>query len=259
MVFRRFLQNIILSYKSIYGWMSLRKYLSLVIIVPFFQIALFSYLNYFIKGIEGMQYAALGNALYNICVFVVFTMGSSITSERRLGTLQTIMMTPSNKIILFITKSIIHIFEGIVTCGFSLIFGRIFLKLDFSSMNWTQGIIVIFTTTLMMIGVGLFAGMIGLLFRRATPILNFINISVFLLCGVNFPIEEFPVFMQVIAHALPLTYGIKLLRLAYSGMSIYNMDFVYLIISGIIFLIVSIMIFIISERYSRQKGILDYY
>ncbi len=239
--------------------MSLRKYLSLVIIVPFFQIALFSYLNYFIKGVEGMRYAALGNALYNICVFVVFTMGSSITSERRLGTLQTIMMTPSNKIILFITKSIIHICEGIVTCGFSLIFGRIFLKLDFSSMNWVQGIIVIFTTTLMMIGVGLFAGMIGLLFRRATPILNFINISVFLLCGVNFPIEEFPVFMQVIAHALPLTYGIKLLRLAYSGMSIYNMDFVYLIISGIIFLIVSIMIFIISERYSRQKGILDYY
>ena len=79
---------------SIYGWMSIDKYIMLVILVPFFQTALFSYLNYYIKGAEGMRYAAIGNAMHSTCIFVVFYMGASLTSERRFGTLQIVLLSP---------------------------------------------------------------------------------------------------------------------------------------------------------------------
>ncbi|MGB7605713.1 MAG: ABC transporter permease [Lutisporaceae bacterium] len=256
---KRFFSNILLSYKSIYGFMSLRAYLVLVILVPFFQTALFSYLNYFINGETGMRYAALGNALYTICIFVVFTMGASITTERRLGTLQTILLSPTNKPMLFVTKSVLHVLEGIVTCCFSLAFGRIFLKLNFDNINWMNMIAVILLTTVMMIGVGMFAGVLGLLFRKATPILNSINLSIFLLCGVNFPVDRLPKGLQIISDAIPLTYGIRLLRAVYKGEGILNMDLLYLCITGVVFFVVSNRIFIISENYSRQKGTLDYY
>lgn len=256
---KRFLLNIVLSYKSIYGFMSFGTYLVLVILVPFFQTALFSFLNFFIYGESGMKYAALGNALYTICIFVVFTMGASITTERRLGTLQTILLSPTNKPMLFFTKSIIHIFEGVITCCFSLVFGSIFLRLDFVGINWINMITVILMTTIMMIGVGLFAGVIGLLFRKATPILNSINLCIFLLCGVNFPIDRLPKGLQVISEVIPLTYGIRLIRAVYTGGSILNSNMLYLCITGFIFFILSIRIFMVSENYCRQRGTLDYY
>ncbi len=257
--FKRFIENVFLSYKSIYGWMSLRTYIFMVVLIPFSQTALFSYLNYFIKGEAGMKYAALGNSLYTICIFVVFSMGASITNERRLGTLQTILFAPQNKFIFFITKSVLHIVEGIVTCCFSLLIGTILFKLDYSDVNWFYMAVVIFTTASMMIGVGLFAAVAGLLFRKATPILNAIVLLLFLLCGINFPTSKLPGVLQLVSNAIPLTYGIRLLRAVYSKGEIFTMDFLNLCLTGIIFFIVSYSVFKISEAYSRKRGTLDYY
>lgn len=256
---RRFANNIFYSYKSVYGWMTLRSYLFLVILVPFSQTALFSYLNYFIKGIEGMQYAALGNAFYSMCVFVVFTLGTSVTIERRQGTLQIILLTPISKVELFLSKSILHIMEGFVTSCFSFLVGKFLFKLDFSQVNWLSLGIFTIITTVMMIGVGFFAGVTGLLFRRATPLLNIIYLLLLLLCGVNFPVERLHFVLQVIARGIPLTYGIRILRNIYSGASIEARDLCLLCVTGIVFFVTSIFVFAMTERFSRRKGSLDIY
>jgi len=252
-------QNILLSYKSIYGWMNLKTYIFMIILVPFSQTALFSYLNYFIKGESGMKYAALGNAMYTICIFVVFSMGTSITTERRLGTLQIILLSPQNKVALFATKSVLHIIEGVITACFSLILGAIFFELNFYGLNCFSLVGIIILTSAMMIGVGLFAGVMGLLFRRATPILNFIILSIFLLCGVNFPVSSLPKVIQYISNIIPLTHGIKILRAMYNREIITNSSLLYLCLTGLVFFVISYSIFVFCEDYCRRKGSLEYY
>lgn len=46
---------------------------------------------------------------------------------------------------------------------------------------------------------------------------NFIRFPMIFLCGLFFPVERLPVWLQPLSHVLPLTYGADLLHRAIRG------------------------------------------
>src|SRR5258705_6802949 len=64
---------------------------------------------------------------------------------------------------------------------------------------------------------GLLLGSLSLRTREAWTVTSMISILLYILSGVNFPINILPKYLQVISYSLPLTRGIQAARLAMAG------------------------------------------
>ncbi len=71
---------------------------------------------------------------------------------------------------------------------------------------------VLLLTVLSFVGIGIIATTIAAEQETAMLVLFLIQFPMMFLCGVFFPIEQMPLWMQQIARVIPLTYAVQALR-----------------------------------------------
>jgi ABC-2 type transport system permease protein len=86
----------------------------------------------------------------------------------------------------------------------------------------------------------------------------------YLFCGVIFPLSVLPGWCQAIGHALPTTYWLELLRRAMIGYGDPTLVGVgsehimlILVVSTLLFVMLSILIFRAGDHIARKKGMID--
>ena len=105
-------------------------------------------------------------------------------------------------------------------------------------------------------GMGLVLGSLSLRTREAWEITSMISILLYILSGVNFPINVLPKFLQAISYSLPLTRGIQAARLAMNGAdwSTISPLFIGELLIGLIYIVAGYMLFIWFEKLSLVDG-----
>ena len=81
-------------------------------------------------------------------------------------------------------------------------------------------------------------------------------------CGITYPLEVLPKWMQRVASLLPLTYAIRAIRkaaLADASWVDLRLDLGVLVVFGIILPIVGGLAFRFAERRARKSGSLGQY
>jgi ABC-2 type transport system permease protein len=156
----------------------------------------------------------------------------------------------------------------------SLLFDTLWTIFFLSIISFTTGIflhIPLFPTTIIFLltvaglyGLGFALAGLALVFKRLGPIMGILNMIFLLFTGAIVPLDGFPNIIQCLAHSLPLTDGLKILRMVILEEKslfyvINNGDMLRLTINSSIYLLLGVVVFKWCYKEARKRGVIGHY
>jgi len=203
-----------------------------------------------------LSFITIGNAFYVFVYAAAFVVGRVMSWDRVMGTIEATSITPMNPLaymagvmvgaelnasIDFVAVFIIGLFFGFQVTSFNAL-------LFFSSL---------LLTAFALFGIGLIANAIILSFRDRNTTSNTLMIIFMVFSGIVCPVELMPYWAQIISNALPLTYGIRLMRASLLGIrtsdAMYNLATLFIL--GLIYTAVGALTLRLIERNMRKKAL----
>lgn len=178
------------------------------------------------SGYLGFLYVS--NASYMLVGAVAFGMSWAVVSDREhYGMLKYICLSPARLECYLIGRGLAKGAEGAVGAFLTLLLGWLLLPelratLHLASINWLVLAANLALGVPMLLGLGLIvAGTVLNMTRHGMFLSEGVAGSLYLLCGVVFPIDVLPASLRVFSLALPPTYWLEGMRRALlgSGMS----------------------------------------
>lgn len=158
-----------------------------------------------------MGYILVGVLVYTFTVSTLLNVSRSLITEKRLGTLESVMLAPYNRGFYFLAYMLaqtLHTFgELVVAVPIILLF-----RVQFAYFNLLSFIVVLIASLFAFLGLSMLLANIMLYTRDTYISQNTLFTVIFLICGVNFPITYLPDFVQKIAYFMPVTHSIRLFR-----------------------------------------------
>jgi ABC-2 type transport system permease protein len=139
----------------------------------------------------------------------------TITFERKSRSFERLLLAPIRIELLIMSKISGAILFGIFNSIVPVLFSVLYFKA--TVLNWamlTAGIILLSVTSTLL---GLFISVSAKEVFEAQTYSNFFRFPMIFLCGLFIPIASLPVLLQPLSFALPVTYGVDILRFSISG------------------------------------------
>ncbi len=256
-----FLRGALYSYKALFAWLVPQVYILTKIIGPLFQILFFTYLGKFYARDLESTYFVIGNAVQISALSSIYGIAMTISSERSEGTLIQLLGTPASRGRIFISRGLMHIFDGFFSIIIGFSFGLLVLGIDFSNTNFLLLILTLFITIFSTSGLGMVIGSIGLAMREVNLLSNLTYSLLLVFCGINYPLSRLPEGLRAISHCLPLTRGVKAVRVIIDSGKFVDISNLLLqeFCIGLIYLSIGFALFKFLETYSKHHGTLEMY
>jgi ABC-2 type transport system permease protein len=208
-----------LAYRALFNGIHWSIYVPTMLGGPVFQILFFAYIGRYAK-LRSDEFFVVGNAVAISSLGGIFGMAMTIGGERWTQTLSSILVTPANRLALFLGRALPNIANGIFvsTVGFAV--GWLLLDFSLAPAEIPVIALIVVVTSSACTAFGTMIGAFGL---RGRDVFFFANLVIFvflLFCGVNVPVEVLPGWMQAIGRILPLTHGIAAARQIAEGGSL---------------------------------------
>jgi ABC-2 type transport system permease protein len=252
---RLYLASAWYSYRALYAWQRFVPYVSVKIAFPLAQMLLFLFMGR-LAGLQDPLYIVIGNILLLPAINGVMGVTMTISGERDFRTLPYLIASPAPRGPLFLGRSLVHIVDGMLSTILALFLGVVFFRVDLSHSNlWlVTGCILLISFT--SCGMGLIIGSLSLRTREAENISSLFTIALYILNGVNFPVEVLPKLLQIISYSLPLTRGIAAARQAMAGADWYTIRPLVLeeLLVGLVYIGIGYFLFTWFEKRSLVDG-----
>lgn len=167
---------------------------------------------YYNNSSDYLTYIVLGAALNILGVSTLMNVGRSIITEIRQGTIEPMLLTNSSDIGYFIGCLLEQCFRAIIEFVIVLIVG-ILLGARIAGIFQFSAIICIMVSIISFFSMSILLCSIMVKTRDTYICQNTLFIIMSFTCGVSFPIEYLPKFLQCVSYIFPLTSAIKLYRL----------------------------------------------
>lgn len=187
------------------------------IIFPYFIYHYFSHgtvngmFREYTSGADYMTYIVLGSALNVLAVSTLMNIGRALISELREGTLEVLLLSPASRSCYFIgclaeqtTRALLE-FGTVLTAG-GLLGAHLAYLFSF------QSIAAIIFAILSFFCMGITLSSVMLYTRNTYLTQNTLFITMSLVCGITYPIQYLPGWVQHIAQIFPLTPAVELFR-----------------------------------------------
>ena len=173
----------------------------------------------------------------------------TVTFEKKGRSFERLLLAPMPLEVLMLAKTTGAIFFGIANAFVPVIIASFIV--DLSGMNWAALLPALVLIAISSTFLGLFIAVSVSEVFEAQTFSNFFRFPMLFLCGLFFPIEKLPVFLQPVSYILPLTYGADLLHEAVSGagrMAVW--------LNLVVLMAFCLGLFLLSLRNIRRKWIL---
>lgn len=255
---RLFVMGAWYSYRALFYWFTPIAYISSKVIYPLFTLLLFVFMGRF-AGLQNEMYIVVGNILLLTALNSVFGVTMTVGNERDFRTLPYLLGSPAPRMPLFLGRAFINIIDGVLTVIGAIVIALLFFGLDLSQADPALLAFCIVLISFTSSGLGLVLGSISLVTREGWTVSSTVYLALFLLCGVNIPVEVMPQPLQAVSYALPLTRGIAASRLAFAGA---GWDAIAPLVGGevligLIYAAAGYVLFRLIERHSFVGGQLD--
>lgn len=206
-----------------------------------------------------ITFLATGYISYNLFWSMVQS-AWQMSDERKNGTLETVFLSPANRLAIMYGRSLGCIFDNI---WMFFIFSIFLLIINPMSIIETLKILPIIFLILILSAMiwGAFLNSIFLFSRDASFLFNIFDDPMCLFSGVRIPTECFPIFGKIIAVIFPLTHTLITVRdlINFTEPSIFWANVLKLAVCLIIISIITIIIINLAESNSRKKGTFNFY
>ena len=210
-----------------------------------------------------LAHRAVGFILWLFALNSVGHFSNAIRDESHIGIMEQIALSPSGLIVDLWGRAIGKTLVDCLTIGLVLIL--IMLTADISLRFPPLSVGIVFMLTLLgLYGLAFFFGGLTLIYKRLGNVTIVIRFAFLILTGAITPLENFPLWLQIVAKTLPMTQGLKILRL----LMIENRSFAYVLASGDFVMLVTnsacyitfgLISFKLFEKMARHKGLLGVY
>jgi ABC-2 type transport system permease protein len=208
-----------LAYRALFNWIHWTMYVPTMLGGPIFQILFFAYIGRY-AGSQSDKFFLVGNAVAICALGGIFGMAMTIGGERWTQTLSSILVTPANRLALFLGRALPNIANGVIVSTVGFVVGSLLLGVSFPAGSIPAIALIVVVSSFSCTAFGTLIGAFGL---RGRDIFFFANLMIFvflLFCGVNVPLDALPAWMQQVASVLPLTHGIQAARRVADGASL---------------------------------------
>ncbi len=203
-----------------------------------------------------LSFITIGNAFYVFVFSAAFVVGRVMFWERVSGTIEATFITPMNRLAhmagVMVAAAVNSSVDFVTVFLIALLFG--FQASSFDVLLFFSSLLL---TAFALFGIGLMANAVTLTFRDRTTTSNTLMILFMVFSGIVCPVELMPGWAQIISRALPLTYGIRLMRASLVKTEGYNLlhDLMGLITLGIVFVGIGIITLKLIERNLKKKAL----
>jgi len=193
-----------------------------------------NYIDFLVPGVMSMG-----------IIFTALFSGIEIIWDRQFGFLKETLVAPTSRLEIMIGRTLggatVASFQGIIILVLSFLVG---FRLD-NMMLLPLALVFIFLIALLFTALGTAIASVLEDMQGFQLIMNFLVMPLFFLSGALFPLEGLPPFLEVVARADPLSYGVDGLRgvLANNAHFGLGLDFLILSIITVAFLLIGSYLF----------------
>ena len=246
------------SYRSLFAWSTPFSYITSKFGFPFFSMQFFVFIGKFV-GFDDPAYIVIGNILLMPTINGLYGISMTIGNERQFGAMSYLLGSPAPRAPLFLGRAFFHIIDGFITVAVALPIAILFFDLGFKQINLLLLALCLIILTVTTTGLGFIMGTISLRSQDGWMFTNTLGQLLFILIGVNFPVENLPAFLQPVSNYLPMTRGIMAARMVLQGAGWDAVSGLLAgeILVGLVYVLIGYTLFRIEERASLSTSSLD--
>lgn len=257
-IFRLYFFQAWFSYRSLFAWSTPFSYITSKFGFPFFSMLFFVFIGKFV-GFDDPAYIVIGNILLMPTINGLYGISMTIGNERQFGAMSYLLGSPAPRAPLFLGRAFFHIIDGFITVAVALPIAILFFDLGFKQINLLLLALCLIILTVTTTGLGFIMGTISLRSQDGWMFTNTLGQLLFILIGVNFPVENLPAFLQPVSNYLPMTRGIMAARMVLQGAGWDAVSGLLAgeILVGLVYVLIGYTLFRIEERASLSTSSLD--
>jgi ABC-2 type transport system permease protein len=203
-------------------------------------------------------FVLLGGAMTAFWLNVLWSMGAQLYWERSGGNLELYILAPASMMSILAGMALGGMALTLVRASVILSAGILIFDVPFNPTSWWLLVGVFLITLLALYGMGMmFASLFLLWGREAWHIVNLLQEPIYLLTGMNFPLNIFPYAVATVAAIIPLTTGMDAMRqilFRTEGVWQTETEIAVLVISSAVFLVLAKVLLDYLERRARTEG-----
>ncbi len=209
--FRVFFVGGVIAYRGLFNWIRPSMYIPTMLIGPVFQILFFAYLGRYSR-LQDDAFFVVGNAVQASAMSAVFAGTMTIANERHYQTLSPLLASPANRFAVFMGRALPVLASGLLVSAWGFLMGRLLLRFHPALASVPALALVVTVSVASCTVFGLTIGSIGMRARDVFMSANIAYYLMWLLCGVNIPLDALPGWLAQIGRLMPLTHGIAAAR-----------------------------------------------
>jgi len=160
---------------------------------------------------SSFQFLAPGFVALTVVTGSLAGVATSISKEKEQGTMDGLLVAPVSNISIIAGKVIAQTVRGMIQGTITLVLTVLVFNVRIYGSPIVM-VIVMFLGTASFVGVGIVLSTVAPDQETANVMATLLQFPMMFLCGVMFPIEQLPSWMQIIGKALPLYYAADALR-----------------------------------------------
>jgi ABC-2 type transport system permease protein len=225
---RTFWVNAVFAPRTSLSFMRVDFIVGQIFILSFTQMLFFAFVAQLAQNPAiPVSFVVIGNAVATMTYATVFAICGTTDSEKNAGTMEHLLVSPANRIALYVGRGVIPLAIAMCTVTVSMVYAVYVFHAPFPGTAVLPATISLVLTVAAMVGFGLLLAGIALWLRSSNQLANIFLFIGFVLAGANFPLTYLPVGLQWAGELLPLTWGISALRASISGASAGTLLFLW--------------------------------
>jgi ABC-2 type transport system permease protein len=181
-----------------------------------------------------------------------------VTWERWEGTIEHTLMAPVPRVAHLIGTAVFGVLHALVRTTAVMAISLPFFDVDLSGADWSTAIVVLLVGSLSLIGLGILAGVLPLIYPERGEQLSFmVQASVLLVSGVYYSVDVLPEWLQALSWLSPATYlldGVRDAIIDGAGVTDVAGDLAALVVFAVVLIPLSIVVFGVAERWAKRTG-----
>jgi ABC-2 type transport system permease protein len=181
-----------------------------------------------------------------------------VTWERWEGTIEHTLMAPVPRTAHLIGTAVFGVLHAMMRTTLIMAFSLPFFHVDLSRASWTTALVVLLVGSLSLIGLGILAGVLPMLYPERGEQMSFmVQAVVLLISGVYYSVDTLPGWLAMVSRFSPATYLLRAVRAALiEGKTTADLrgDIATLLVFAAVLIPVSIATFKAAERWAKRTG-----
>ena len=203
-----------------YNWYTFALY--------FIQPAVFSSVSMILSRAAGnaspdLVYSVIGSGFMGMWSGLVFSSTYDIRADRREGTLEIIVGSPTSLRKVEAIRTLANVMAGLISLVAAFLAAVLIFKYPLAQVNVAGVLVSLFLLLFGLWSVGVFLANFLVWSRLSGSLVDFLELPIAVLCGFMYPIQILPVWLQQVSLVFPIRWALQAMQAAFKGGEITNL------------------------------------